>query len=390
MSLQIAIGNGYQGAIMAPTEILAEQHYLSLKHYLEPLGYSTVLLTSDMKKRDKDAVLEQIKTGQSELVIGTHALIEKGVQFKKLGLVVVDEQHKFGVLQRAKLVTKGMQADLLIMTATPIPRTLAMTLYGDLNISVVDELPPGRSPIETRLYYAKQRDIVYRRVEKELKKGRQAFVVCPLVEESEKLDLKAAIEVFEHFKSSVFPNRRIGLLHGRLKRKEKEAMMHQFKMGEIDLLVATTVVEVGIDIPNATVMVIEHAESYGLSQLHQLRGRVGRGSEKSACLMIAEYAISKEGKRRLQAMVRSTDGFKIAEEDLSIRGPGEFFGTRQSGLPTLKVANLIRDALMLETARSEAFAWVKKHPELREGESLAIRQHLERKWHGKLEWLTIA
>ncbi len=390
MSLLIAIANGYQGAIMAPTEILAEQHYLSLKHYLELLGKSTALLTSDMKKRDKDAVLEQISSGQSDLVIGTHALIEKGVQFKKLGLVVVDEQHKFGVLQRAKLVTKGKQADLLIMTATPIPRTLAMTLYGDLNISVVDELPPGRSPIETKLYYAKQRDRVYRRVEKELALGRQAFVVCPLVEESEKLDLKAAIDVFEHFKKEAFPNRRIGLLHGRLKRDEKEAIMQQFKAAEIDLLVATTVVEVGIDIPNATVMVIEHAERYGLSQLHQLRGRVGRGREQSSCLMIAEYAISKEGKRRLQAMVQSSDGFKIAEEDLAIRGPGEFFGTRQSGLPMLKVANLVRDALMLETARAEAFSWVEKHPELGDSESRSIREHLERKWQGKLEWLTIA
>lgn len=390
MSLLIAIANGYQGVIMAPTEILAEQHFLSLKPYLEQLHHEIALLTSDMKKRDKDTVLEQISSGEAKLVIGTHALIEKGVQFKKLGLVVVDEQHKFGVLQRAKLVTKGSQADLLIMTATPIPRTLAMTLYGDLNISVVDELPPGRSPIETKLYYAKQRDRVYRRVEKELSKGRQAFVVCPLVEESEKLDLKAAIEVFEHFKEEVFPNRRIGLLHGRLKRDEKESIMKQFKAAEIDLLVATTVVEVGIDIPNATVMVIEHAERYGLSQLHQLRGRVGRGREQSSCLMIAEYAISKEGKRRLQAMVQSTDGFKIAEEDLAIRGPGEFFGTKQSGLPTLKVAKLVRDARMLETARAEAFAWVKKHPELGDSESRPIREQLERKWQGKLEWLTIA
>ncbi len=390
MSLLIAIANGYQGAIMAPTEILADQHYLSLKPYLEQLGKSTALLTSDMKKRDKDAVLEQISSGQSDLVIGTHALIEKGVQFKKLGLVVVDEQHKFGVLQRAKLVTKGKQADLLIMTATPIPRTLAMTLYGDLNISVVDELPPGRSPIETKLYYVKQRDRVYRRVEKELAKGRQAFVVCPLVEESEKLDLKAAIEVFEHFKSEVFPNRKIGLLHGRLKRDEKEMIMRQFKAAEIDLLVATTVVEVGIDIPNATVMVIEHAERYGLSQLHQLRGRVGRGREQSSCLMIAEYAVSKEGKRRLQAMVQSADGFKIAEEDLAIRGPGEFFGTKQSGLPLLKIANLVRDALMLETARAEAFSCVEQHPELGDNESRPIREELERKWQGKLEWLTIA
>ncbi len=390
MSILTAMGNGYQCALMAPTEILAVQHYFYLKPYLETLGKTLTLLTSDMKKKEKDAALESLASGVCDLAIGTHALIQKGVDFKKLGLAVVDEQHKFGVLQRATLAQKGQQPDLLIMTATPIPRTLGLTLYGDLNISVIDEMPPGRSPVQTRLYYGKQRDRAYRLIQEEVQKGRQVFVVCPLVEESEKLDLKAAVELFAEFTETVFPDFKIGLLHGKMKRDEKEAVMTQFKAGEIDILVATTVVEVGIDIPNATIMAIEHAERFGLAQLHQLRGRVGRGREQSYCLMIAEYPISKEGKRRLNAMVSTTDGFKISEEDLAIRGPGEFFGTQQSGLPTLRIANLIRDGAILEAARDEAFAWVALHPNLEDPESLPIRDFLERKWRGKLEWLTMS
>lgn len=390
ISILIAIDNAQQTALMAPTEILAVQHYLAVKGYLEALGKSVLLLTSDMKKKEKDAVLACVASGECDLLIGTHALIQKGVNFKSLGLAVVDEQHKFGVLQRVTLLKKGQQPDLLIMTATPIPRTLALTLYGDLSLSVIDALPPGRSPIQTRLHYGNKRDAVYRFIAAEIQKGRQAFVVCPLVDTSEKLDLKAAVERFETFKNEVFPNLDIALLHGKMKREEKEAVMAAFKSGKINLLVATTVVEVGIDIPNATVMVIEHAERFGLSQLHQLRGRVGRGREQSYCLMIADYPISKDGKRRLNAMVRSADGFKIAEEDLSIRGPGEFFGTRQSGLPSLQVANLIRDSKILEVARQEAFDWVAKHPMLEDAESRPIRAFLERKWRGKLEWLSIA
>lgn len=390
MSILIAIENGHQTALMAPTEILAVQHYLSLKIYLEALGKSAFLLTSDMKKKAKDEVLERIASGECDLLIGTHALIQKSVAFKKLGLAVVDEQHKFGVLQRATLVQKGVRPDLLIMTATPIPRTLALTLYGDLDISVIDELPPGRSPIQTRLYFGKQRAQAYQFIKKEIEKGRQAFIVCPLVEESEKLDLKTAIDTFSHLKEEVFPQFTIGLLHGKMKRDEKESVMAQFKAGTIDLLVATTVVEVGIDIPNATIMAIEHAERFGLAQLHQLRGRVGRGREQSHCLMIAEYPISKEAKLRLNAMVKSTDGFKISEEDLAIRGPGEFFGTRQSGIPMLQIANLIRDAKILEVARQDAFEWVAHHKDLNDPESLPIRAFLERKWVGKLEWLSIA
>lgn len=390
MSILIAIENRHQAALMAPTEILAVQHYLSLKIYLEALGKSALLLTSDMKKKAKDEVLERIAAGECDLLIGTHALIQKSVAFKKLGLAVVDEQHKFGVLQRATLVQKGVRPDLLIMTATPIPRTLALTLYGDLDISVIDELPPGRSPIQSRLYFGKQRAQAYQFIKKEIEKGRQAFIVCPLVEESEKLDLKTAIDTFSHLKEEVFPQFTIGLLHGKMKRDEKESVMAQFKAGTIDLLVATTVVEVGIDIPNATIMAIEHAERFGLAQLHQLRGRVGRGQEQSYCLMIAEYPISKEAKLRLNAMLKSTDGFKISEEDLAIRGPGEFFGTRQSGIPMLQIANLIRDVKVLEVARQDAFEWVADHKDLNDPESLLIRAFLERKWAGKLEWLSIA
>ncbi|VAX32420.1 ATP-dependent DNA helicase RecG [hydrothermal vent metagenome] len=390
MSILVAIDNARQTALMAPTEILAVQHYLSLKVYLHALGKSVFLLTSDMRKKEKDEVLSAVASGNCDLLIGTHALIQKAVVFKNLGLVVVDEQHKFGVLQRVTLLKKGRQPELLILTATPIPRTLALTLYGDLSLSVIDELPPGRSPIHTHLHYGNKREGVYRFIATEIQKGRQAFVVCPLVDISEKLDLKAAMERFEYFKRDVFPDLNIALLHGKMKRDEKEKVMAAFKEGKINLLVATTVVEVGIDIPNATVMAIEHAERFGLSQLHQLRGRVGRGSEQSYCLMIADYPISKEGKRRLKAMVQTTDGFKIAEEDLSIRGPGEFFGTKQSGLPSLHVANLIRDVKILEVARKEAFDWVETHPMLEDVESRPIRDFLERKWRGKLEWLSIA
>lgn len=388
MSILTALENGYQAALMAPTEILAEQHFLSIRGYLEQLGRTATLLTSEMRKKAKGEIVEGIGAGQYDLVIGTHALIQEGVQFKKLGLVVVDEQHKFGVLQRAKLAGKGYRPDVLIMTATPIPRTLALTLYGDLNISIIDELPPGRSPIKTFLYYGKQRERAYSFIEKELSKGRQAYVVCPLIEESEKSDLKAALELSALLRKERFPHRRIGLLHGKLKREEKESIMRAFKEGRIDLLVATTVVEVGIDVPNATVMLIEHAERFGLAQLHQLRGRVGRGSEQSFCLLAAEYPLSEEAKRRLDAMVKSNDGFKIAEIDLEIRGPGEFFGTRQSGIPELRIANLMRDTPILEAARREAFAWIDRDPNLTEPESRPIRTLMERKWKGRLEWLT--
>ncbi len=386
MAILIAIENGYQAAFMAPTEILAGQHYLSLTNYLKTLGKTVSLLTSDMKKGEREDILRKVESGETDIVIGTHALIQKDVRFRKLGLAVVDEQHKFGVLQRASLIQKGYRPDILIMTATPIPRTLALTLYGDLNLSTIDALPPGRSPIQTTLFYDKQRKQVYQRMESELAKGRQAYVVCPLVEESEKVDLKAAVKMSTTLKE-IFPHRRVDLIHGKLKRGEKASIMDKVKEGLIDILVATTVVEVGIDVPNATVMLIEHVERLGLAQLHQLRGRVGRGSEKSYCFLIANYPISQDGKRRLEAMGKSNDGFYLSEVDLKIRGPGDFFGTRQSGMPELKVANLIRDGAILEAARREAFEWIERDPTLSDTQSGPVRSSMERKWKGELACL---
>lgn len=389
MAILIAIGNGFQAALMVPTEILAEQHFLSLSGHLLALGQTCCALSSDMKTRDKAETLAHIASGETALVIGTHALIQEAVQFKKLGLVVVDEQHKFGVLQRAKLTQKGCHPDTLIMTATPIPRTLALTLYGDLNISVIDELPPGRAPVQTRLFRGKRRELAYPCVESELARGRQAYVVCPLVSESEKVDLKAAVVLSALLQKETFPHRRVGLLHGRMKRAEKERIMDEFKRGLLDVLVATTVVEVGIDVPNATVMLIEHAERFGLSQLHQLRGRVGRGSERSYCLLVATDPLSEAARRRLSAMVDSGDGFALSEADLAIRGPGEFFGTRQSGVPALRVANLLRDADLLESARPSAFEWVDRDPTLQTAESRPLRAYLEGKWGAHLSALMV-
>ncbi len=388
MASVIAIDHGCQAALMVPTEILAWQHFMSLQPYLLKLGRCAVLLTSDLSKKERDRVIAQIQKGEADLVIGTHALIQGEVQFNRLGLVVVDEQHKFGVLQRAKLTHLGHRPDVLVMTATPIPRTLGMTLYGDLHLSTLDGLPPGRLPVKTQLYYSRYREEAYRRVEAELICGRQGYVVCPLIETSEKTDLKAAGDVAAWLQRNVLPHRRIGLIHGKMRKAEKERMMSTFKEGGIDLLVATTVVEVGMDVPNATVMVIEHAERLGLATLHQLRGRVGRGTASSLCLMIAYYPISPEGHQRLQMMQKTHDGFKIAEADLEIRGPGEFFGTRQSGIPQLRVANIIRDVALLEEARREAFRWIAQDPTLAQAGHREIRASVERKWQGKMEWLT--
>ncbi len=387
MAILVALENGYQAALMAPTEILAAQHFFSLKEHCAAFDIALLLFTSDMKKKEKAEAIAAMKSGAAGLVIGTHALIEDQVCFKNLGLTVVDEQHKFGVLQRAKLSQKGVRPDMLIMTATPIPRTLALTVYGDLNLSVIDRLPPGRSPVKTRVFTGKQRPQVYEYLRQAFAAGRQAYVVCPLVEASEKLDLKAATALSETLQKEVFPDRKVGLLHGRQKRSEKEQIMRAFQKGLIDLLVATTVIEVGIDLPNATVMVVEHAERFGLAQLHQLRGRVGRGAKQSYCFLIAEYPQSSDAKARLQVMQKSTDGFIIAEEDLAIRGPGEFFGTRQAGLPELKMANLMRDGQILETARKEAFLWIENDPALAQPESLSLRAAIERKWRGKIEML---
>ena len=351
----IAIENGYQVALMAPTEILAAQHFLSARRVFAPAGYSVELLVSGRKKVEKEGAIERIGSGAAQFVVGTHALIENPVMFKKLGLVIVDEQHRFGVLQRRRLIEKGAAPHVLVMTATPIPRTLALTLYGDLDLSVMDELPPGRTPIETRWTSDERLAGVWEFLRREIAKGHQAYVIYPVIEES-KQELKAATAEYERLAKTVFPNLRVGLLHGRLKNEDKESVMEQFRGGQIQILVATTVIEVGVDVPNATAMVIEHAERFGLAQLHQLRGRIGRGSQKSHCILVAPQSVQGDAKERIETMVATSDGFKIAERDLKQRGPGEFFGTRQHGDAAFSFAQPLRDHEILELARREAFA----------------------------------
>ena len=380
---------GYQAAIMAPTEVLAEQHFLNLHRWVEPLGIKVGLLTSSVKSSEREDLYQRIRTGHIQLVIGTHAVIQEAVEFNRLGLAVIDEQHKFGVVQRGLLKKKGESPDVLVMTATPIPRTLAMTLYGDLDVSLIDEMPPGRVPVETKVFPESARAKVYRIVEEEVKKGRQAFVVYPLVEESEKLDLMDATRMAEHLQKEIFPEFRIGLLHGRMKSDEKEAIMTEVQEGRIQILVATTVIEVGIDIPNASVMVVEHAERFGLSQLHQLRGRIGRGRYPSKCILLAQYRSSEEARVRLRAMEKTTDGFKIAEEDLALRGPGEFFGIRQSGLPDFRVAHVIRDTPILTEARKEAFRLIQEDPDLVHPAHGGLKDLFIKRWKGRMELATI-
>src|SRR5579862_5019216 len=338
----IVIENGYQVALMAPTEILAAQHYLSARRIFEPAGYRVELVVSGRARTEKDAALAGAESGEAQLVVGTHALIENPVIFKRLGMVIVDEQHRFGVLQRKRLIEKGASPHVLVMTATPIPRTLALTLYGDLDLSVIDEMPPGRTPIETRWSDDSQLPGVWEFVRREIARGRQAYVVYPVIEESQQ-ELKAATAEFERLAKNVFPHLRLGLLHGRLKNDEKDSVMEQFRRNEIQILVATTVIEVGVDVPNATMMVIEHADRFGLAQLHQLRGRIGRGTQKSQCILIAPKKITGDAQERLETMVATSNGFEIAERDLKLRGPGEFFGTRQHGDAAFSVAQPLRD-----------------------------------------------
>ena len=389
VALLYAIQSGYQGALMVPTEILAEQHTYNLSELLEPLGLKVVLLKSDLSKAERDEALAAIADGSAHIVVGTHALIQEGVDFHQLGLVIIDEQHRFGVMQRATLRDKGTTPDVLVMTATPIPRTLALTIYGDLNVSVIDEMPPGRQKITTRWVREKDREKLYVQIEKEVQRGRQAYIVYPLVEESEKLEeIKAATEMADHFQTNVFPHLRVGLLHGRMRSVEKQDVMGRFKNREIDILVSTTVIEVGIDVPNASLMVIENAERFGLSQMHQLRGRVGRGTHKSSCHLISG-PMTDDGVRRVRAMTRTNDGFELAEADLEIRGPGEFFGTRQSGLPDFKIANILRDASLLEIAKSEANRIAKADPSLSQPTHQVLKEVLQTQWRGHLKMASI-
>jgi len=409
----IAIENGYQVALMAPTEILAQQHYFSARQILENAGYRIVLLTGSLEQDRKQKVRRHIAQGNAHLVIGTHALIEEKVEFAKLGLVIVDEQHRFGVMQRLKLMKKSgdtdannrtslestggdarphpsggdalpytaAEPDVLVMTATPIPRSLALTIYGDLDLSALDEMPPGRTPVVTRRVSDERSAEVWEFVRKQVVAGHQAYVVYPVIEESEESELKAAIKMYKEMSKHIFPDLRVGLLHGRLDPDEKENVMKLFQKGEISVLVSTTVIEVGVDVSNATIMVVEHAERFGLSQLHQLRGRIGRGAAKSYCILMTGGKISEEGQRRLDAMARTNDGFQIAELDLELRGPGEFFGTRQAGMPSFQVANLIRDRQILEAAKREAASVLGgPNSEISQQEINRALRHMRTRW----------
>jgi ATP-dependent DNA helicase RecG len=412
----IAIENGYQVALMAPTEILAQQHYFSARQILERAGYRIVLLTGSLEQDRKRDVRRHIAQGNAQLIIGTHALIQDRVEFENLGLVVVDEQHRFGVMQRLKLMKKTDDArqdagqapapaknhvgadalvrpgerssplppaepDVLVMTATPIPRTLALTLYGDLDLSVLDELPPGRTPVVTRSLPDERAPEVWDFLRKQIAAGHQAYVVYPVIEENEEKELKAAEQMHRQLRDKIFPSLHVGLLHGRLDADEKERVMREFQQGKIEILVATTVIEVGVDVPNATVMVIEHADRFGLAQLHQLRGRIGRGAAKSYCVLMRGGKVSEEGERRLDAMVRSNDGFQIAELDLELRGPGEFFGTKQAGIPSFRVANIIRDRQLLEAAKREAaFVISGPNPEISKEEIDRALREMRSRW----------
>lgn len=397
----VAVDNGYQVAFMAPTELLAEQHFRTITRYLGETRVNTRLLIGGQRKKLREDILEDIRSGRANIVLGTHALIEERVDFARLGFVIIDEQHRFGVVQRATIREKGISPDVLVMTATPIPRTLSMTLYGDLEVSIIDELPLNRRPVRTAVRTEHQKPKVYEFVQEEIRKGRQAYIVFPLIEESEKIDLKAATKEFEHLRDRVFPEFELGLLHGRMKTEEKDEVMRRFTEGSVHILVSTTVIEVGIDVPNATIMIVENAERFGLSQLHQLRGRVGRDADQSYCILIANYEwfnshtkakdsaeIEQEkqhAKVRLDTMVETTDGFQIAEVDLKLRGAGEFFGTKQSGMPEFRIANLITDHELLHLARKEAFDLVERDPQLRLAGNELIRKHFESKFRDIFE-----
>ena len=385
LSCLIAIENKTQAAVVAPTEILAEQHFNQFKPWMAELGLRVELLTGSTAKVQRVKILEELETGEIHLIVGTHAVLQPNVNFHRLGLAIIDEQHRFGVQQRNELRKKGDNPDVLVMTATPIPRTLSMTLYGDLSLSIIDQLPPGRTPIKTRVTSDSRRSAIIEFVKKQLDKGQQAYFVYPLVEESEKIELKAADDAIESLQKELGSHYRLGLLHGRLQSQDKEKTMQQFKQHNIDLLVATTVIEVGIDVPNASLMVVEHAERFGLAQLHQLRGRVGRGSAQSYCILIRSERCSEEGRQRLNVMEQSSDGFYIAEADLQQRGPGEFLGTKQAGLTDFRVGNILRDAQLLELARQDAFELVKQSDFMDNATYNNLRKTLNQRWGKRLE-----
>ena len=373
----LAIKNGYQVALMAPTEILASQHFQKLSALLEPTGVRVSNLQGSLSKKTKLRVYEQLAQGEIDLVVGTHALIQEGVSFSKLGLVIVDEQHKFGVLQRTLLRQKGNHPDLLVMTATPIPRTLSLTLYGDLDSSRIDELPPGRKPIKSEYIPFTERNRVFELIRYQINEGRQAYIVCPLIDENDKIEATAAIQECDYLRKQVFPEFAVALLHGKMKAAEKDEVMRRFKEGDYKILISTTVIEVGVDVPNATVMLVQNADRFGLAQLHQLRGRIGRGAHQSMCLFMGQ-ANSSLAKRKLKAIARLSDGFEVAEEDLDIRGPGDYYGMRQSGLPELKVADLMRDGHLLTLARQDVLDILRADPELVLPEHHLLKQQMEK------------
>ena len=377
-ALIIVVENGFQTVFMAPTEILAEQHYETLTRYLGEVGYSIALLTARVKGKERKEILQGLASGEIQVAIGTHAVFQKGVSFHRLGFVIIDEQHRFGVRQRSQLQQKGEKPDTLVMTATPIPRSLALTLYGDLDLSIIDELPPGRQPIRTVIRRDAERQKVYAGIRAKIRKGRQCYIVFPLVEESDKLELRAATEMAQKLQDTVFTGLEVALIHGRLSGEEKVQTMARFKRGDIDVLVSTTVIEVGIDVPNASLMVIEHANRFGLSQLHQLRGRIGRGKDRSYCVLLSEPEGSADARERLRIMQATNDGFQIAEKDLELRGPGDFVGTKQSGMPKFRFANLVRDRAWLDRAQLDAQEWLERA--LEDGASGEGFEDLAREW----------